>query len=127
MCVQRGGVALECVCTQGHCGTAMCVHIGSERMGLHTCVGTGLCKGIGMHECVQTYGECMDKCMLAQGCAEELCCTHVHTNRCCLVGVCTYVFQGMVCTPVNANEGMRGCVHMGAQRGQGGTRVCVHG
>uniref|UniRef100_A0A8V0XCQ2 Uncharacterized protein n=1 Tax=Gallus gallus TaxID=9031 RepID=A0A8V0XCQ2_CHICK len=53
-------------------------------MGLHTCVGTGLCKGIGMHECVQTYGECMDKCMLAQGCAEELCCTHVHTNRCCL-------------------------------------------
>ena len=46
-----------------------------------------------------------------------------------LFGRCLYVHvpEDGLHTSVNANEGMRGCVHMGAQRGQGGTRVCVHG
>ena len=112
MSVQTSGVAQVCVglwvcvqgraCTymyvhrgvqsvgaaQGHCGTGVCVHFGSERKGLHMCecvCAQGCTKGCGcvsVCEHIDSAWMRWHKCVLAQGCAEELGCTQVHTKGC---------------------------------------------
>lgn len=82
MCVQRVGVALACtcVCAPGRC---VCVNVGSERMGFHAYVCAQWCAEV--WECTSVYehegSACTrwHKCVLAQVCAKELCCIHVHT------------------------------------------------
>jgi len=64
----------------------------------------------------------VDRVIQMRVCAEELGCTHMHTKGCFLVGVGTYVFKGMVCTPMDENEGMRGGVCTWVRKGDG---VCT--
>ena len=86
MCMHRGlqsvGVA------QGHCGTSVCVHFGSERKVLHMCLCVctqGCSKGsrhVSVCEHMDSAWTQWQKCVLAQGCAEELGCIQVHTKGC---------------------------------------------